>query len=167
MAFRDFGWVALRTDVWDAVGLVSYALLIALIESLLVFLLTALLGLLLPWNWLPEKRTALTGTLFLVLAAWSILSKAFTLFGSPIPAGVLVSLHAADHPLRLVWGFVFILVLLSAVLPALWIARSPRAQAGMLGFFESLMTLSSFYLLLDFLGLVMIAVRNISARAGI
>ncbi len=166
MAFRDFGWVALRTDVWDAVGLVSYALIIALVESLLVFIFTALLGLLPPWNWPVDKRTALIGALFLILSAWSILSKTFALYGNPIPSSVLDFIQAAGHPLRLVWGFVFILVLLSVSLPALWIARSPRAQAAMIGFFERLMILSSFYLLLDMAGIVMIVLRNIPPRHG-
>ena len=38
LAFRDFSWVTERTNSWDALGVVSYGLIFALIESVAVFL---------------------------------------------------------------------------------------------------------------------------------
>lgn len=166
MAFRDFGWVALRTDTWDALGLVAYALFVALLESTVVFLVTLLLGLLVPWNWPAEKRAALLGALVLLLSLWSVLAKLYSLYGLPIPAGVLLFLAQAGHPLRYVWGFVFLLVMASVLLPSLWIMRSARLQEGLSSVYDRLVTLSSLYLFLDLLALVIILIRNLHISRG-
>lgn len=166
MAFRDFGWVALRTDAWDALGLVAYALVIALLESAAVFFVTVLLGLLVPWSWPAEKRAALLGMLVLLISAWSVLAKLYSLYGLPIPASLQQFLVQAGHPLRYVWGFVFLLVAASILLPTIWIVRSARLQEGLLSVYERLVTLSSLYLFLDFLGLVVIATRNFLLMRG-
>ena len=44
MAFRDISWVAERTNLWDAIGVLGYGLVFALVESILIFLVLALLG---------------------------------------------------------------------------------------------------------------------------
>ncbi len=164
MAFRDFGWVALRTTAWDALGLVSYALLVALLESLAVFGVTLLAGLLLPWNWSPEKRFALLGMLFLVLAGWSILGKLMGMYGYPIPEGALRFLQGSGHPLRWVWGMILPLVVISILLPAAAFIRSRRFQASLPGLLDRLVLLSSLYVGLDVIGIVIIVLRNILPR---
>src|SRR5512146_2668540 len=51
LALRDVSWVADRTNAWDAVGVVSYGLLFALLESLLLFGVMVLLGYLVSGSW--------------------------------------------------------------------------------------------------------------------
>jgi hypothetical protein len=166
MAFRDFGWVALRTTAWDALGLVAYSLAVALMETVLVFAVLLLLGLLIPWSWPAGKRATLLGTLFLLLASWAIFSKLFGLYGSPIPEGVLQALRLGGHPLRMAWGVVFPLVAASIALPVIMFVRSRRFQESLPGVFDRLVVLSSFYIFLDFLGLLIILVRNFHAGRG-
>lgn len=157
MAFRDFGWVALRTVTWDGVGLVAYALAIALLESLFVFVVMLALGLLVPWSWTPERRAALLGTLYLLLAAWSVIGKLYGLYGSPVPAWLMGS----AHPLRLMWAFIVPAVTLSILLPALALLRSERPNKSLLEVFDRLALLSALYIILDVLGFVVILLRNI------
>src|SRR4026207_921538 len=74
LAFRDLAWLTDRTNSWDAIGVLSYGLLFALVESVILFLLVACLGLLLPRNWEPQRRTALLGIFALVLSLWAMAS---------------------------------------------------------------------------------------------
>lgn len=163
MAFRDFSWVALRTSAWDAIGLVSYALAVALLESLAVFGMLLLLGLLIPWRWPPEKRFAFLGMLFLLLAGWSILGKLMGMYGYPIPVGAQRSLQASGHPLRLVWSFVLPLVVISILLPAAAFLCSKRLQVSLPNVLDRLVLLSFFYVGLDLIGIVIIVLRNTPA----
>ncbi len=161
MAFRDFGWVALRTYTWDAFGLVSYAMVFALLESIGVFLLVMLAGLLIPSRWELDRKIAMLGTLFLVAASWSILSKIYTAFDSPIPVWLSNFMIADGHPLRILWGIAAALVLVSAVGPALLILKRESVTKGIVSVFERLVVLSSFYVFLDLIGIVIIVIRNL------
>src|SRR5512143_2388513 len=53
LAFRDLSWLTDRTNAWDAVGVLSYGLLFALVESVLLFGMVVLLGLIVPRRWEP------------------------------------------------------------------------------------------------------------------
>lgn len=67
LSFRDFSWVTERTNAWDAVGVVSYGLLFAFVESLIIFCIMALLGFLVSSKWDEPRRIALLSTLILLL----------------------------------------------------------------------------------------------------
>ena len=161
MAFRDFAWVAARTYPWDAVGLVAYALLVALLETLAAFLLVGLVGLILPRGWDLHKRLAMLGSMFWVVASWSILSKVYSAFGSPIPPRFLDFLSAVGHPLRILWGLAFALVAVSAGLPAWLILKRASAVQAISNIFDRITLLSGFYLILDLIGIIIIGIRNI------
>lgn len=161
MAFRDFAWVAARTYPWDAVGLVAYALLVALLETTAAFALVGLAGLILPRGWDLNRRLAMLGSMFWVVAAWSILSKIFTALDSPLPPWFFNFLGAFGHPLRILWGLAFALVAVSAVLPAWLILKRTSAVQAISNIFDRISLLSGFYLILDLIGIVIIGIRNI------
>lgn len=162
MAFRDFAWVAERTYLWDGIGLIAYALTFAFIETVGTFLIVVLAGLLVPRAWEADKRTALIGTLFLVLAAWSILYQVFLLFGSPVPAWGMEFLTRSEHPLRVIWGVALSAVAASVVLPAWSIVFRERAGKLAIDVFERIAVASSLYLVLDALGILVIVIRNLT-----
>jgi hypothetical protein len=166
-AFRDFGWVAARTRVWDAVGLAAYAMAFALLETTAVFLLVLLLGFLVPAKWKIGQRVALMGTLFLVVAAWAILAQLISEFLSPVSAWLIGPLAAAGHPLRTLWGAAFLLVTLTVLLPVLWILRAESSRKAILSAFDNLAILSSFYVILDVIGILVIIARNLMLMLGI
>ena len=161
MAFRDFGWVALRTNNWDAIGLVSYSLAFALLETTAVFLLVLLISLLVPLRWDRDKRLAMLGTQFLVVASWSILSKIYTAFDSPVPVWLSSFMIRDGHPLRILWEIAGVLVVVSAVAPALMILKRESVTRTVNSVFDRLVVLSSFYVFLDLIGIVIIVIRNL------
>lgn len=162
MAFRDFSWVAERTRVWDAVGLLAYALLIALLESVGVFLPVLFLAWLLPVRWHSGQRIALTGTLFLVVSVWAMLGQGYFLVQNPLPESLFNLLSASEHPMRILAAVILPLIALSAAIPAFLILKSRKFLEGVLQFFERLTLLSTFYLLLDVIGIVILVIRSLT-----
>lgn len=163
MAFRDFGWVAERTVVWDAIGLVSYSLVFALLETLLFFVFMLLLGLLILPKWGMEKKTNLLGTLGFYILTCSILAQAFFLLDSPIPGSVIDYLVQSAHPLRILWGVTFLMVGGLAFLFTILILRFENVNKSLMSVFERINLLSTLYLVFDLIGIVIIVVRNFFA----
>ena len=48
MVFQDFSMIGSRTNYWDAIGVMGYALSFALLESLIFFIFMLMLGLIMP-----------------------------------------------------------------------------------------------------------------------
>ena len=161
MALRDFGWVAARTYVWDAVGMVAYALVFALVETMGVFLIVILLGLLVPRRWEEELKLALIGTLFLIVAVWSILGQVYSLFGHPLPVWAIDYLVQSGHPFRIIWGATLLVVGFSVILPAYLILKLNKVKDLMVRMFDQITVLSAFYVLCDLVGIIIIVIRNI------
>ena len=97
LAFRDFSWVAERTNAWDAIGVAAYGMLFALFEGLVVFLVAVLLGFLVPRIW-NEKRIALLSVLVLITALWAMMGQLYFLWNIPFPEGLIRFLAGSDHP---------------------------------------------------------------------
>ncbi|HET6847017.1 MAG TPA: hypothetical protein VFH29_09295, partial [Anaerolineales bacterium] len=110
LAFNDLGWLTDRTNAWDAIGVLCYGLLFALIESAVLFLVFAILGFLLPRRWEPERRIAALGCLVLVLSLWAIISQWFFLAGIQVPDAIVRILIASGHPLWVIYGALLIIV---------------------------------------------------------
>jgi hypothetical protein len=167
MAFRDFSWVAARTYTWDAVGLLSYALVFALFETIGLFLPVLLLGFLVPVRWKMDKRVALIGTLFLILACWAIVAQLISSNGESVAAALSGPIAQVAHPLRVLWAIAFLLVSLSVISPVLLIARLETPGTAISAAFERLAVLSAFYVSLDAIAMVIIVIRNLLLRMGV
>jgi len=126
MGFRDFSWVALRTNVWDALGLLSYSLAFALVETTGIFLFLMVCGLLIPNRIEAEKRLALIGTAFLVVAMWSIGGQVYSWMRYALPVWLFDFLSRTHHPFRFLWGIVFSLVTVSVSVPLVLITRQEK-----------------------------------------
>ncbi len=161
-ALRDFSWVAERTRVWDAVGLISYALIYALMETIGVFIVLCILGLLTPKRWNAESRALLLGTLFLVASTWVILGQLYSFGGGTLPASLLDLLVQTGHPLRIVWGVLLPLIFLSAAIPSIAVVTRDRVKDAFASVVERISVLSSFYLFLDIVGIIIIFIRSIT-----
>jgi hypothetical protein len=161
LAFRDFSWVTERTNSWDAIGVVSYGLIFALIESVLVFLVAAVLGVLVSRKWAEERRVALVGILVFITSLWAMLGYLFFVLNISIPAETVLFFRGLAHPLRVLYGISLSLVAITVALPAYFVLRSEKFLQGVTGFFERISTLTLFYLFFDFIGLVIVIVRNV------
>ena len=92
LIFRDFSWVAERTNSWDAIGVGSYGLMIAAIESVVVFLILLLLGLLVSKKWDEKQRISLLGFIILMVSVWMILGQLFYLTEYSLPENIQILL---------------------------------------------------------------------------
>ncbi len=160
MAFRDFGWVSERTTVWDGLGLISYAMVFAFFETLGVFLIVILIGFFLPRTWEMDKRLALLGTSFLVVALWTILGQIFSWARYPVPAWAASFMVSTHHILRILWGGVFGLTFISAVIPIFLVVKREKLNAKIVDVFDRISLLSALYVFFDVIGIVIIAIRN-------
>lgn len=159
--FRDFSWISERTDSWDAIGVGSYGLLVALVESFLVFVLAYGASYILPKSWPEKQRIILIGVLTFLVAAWAIVGQLYFLFEVRFPNNLIRSIAQNSHPLWILYSGVLGLVGLTALVPVIFIMKSNRLQNCILEFFERLTTLAALYLLMDLSGFIIVIVRNI------
>lgn len=162
MAFRDISWLSERTNTWDAIGVISYGMLIAFVESVFVFFVAALVGFITPANWSSERRTTFLSLLILLLSLWAMVSQLLFLWNMNLPDAAVQFLRNSDHPLRILYAGSLAVVGLSIVLPVYSFIRSERAIPFIKELMDRLSTLTAFYLVLDLLGVVVIVLRNLS-----
>jgi hypothetical protein len=161
LAFRDVSWVAERSNMWDAIGVVSYGLIFAFVESLIIFLIAVLLGFLVSKHWDADRRVVLVSILVLIDALWSMFCQYYFLGGLSIPANLNRYLVQTGHPVRILYTFIVPVVSLSALIPAYLILKSEKAFQFFRGLVDRLTLLTLFYLFLDVIGLIIVIVRNI------
>ena len=161
LIFRDISWVAERTNMWDAIGVASYGLLNAFIESLFFFITLAFLGLLISTKWHEDRRIALLSVFALITAFWAIEGQAYFIWGSYIPEQILRYIAASDHPLRLLYAGVLFIVVPTIIIPVYLALKSDRFLNLMQGLTERLSLLTMLYLFFDFLALIVTIIRNI------
>ncbi len=161
LAFRDLSWLTDRTNAWDAVGVLCYGLVFAFVESVLVFVLASLVGLLTPGRWDPKRRIGVLSALVLVLSLWAIVGQLFFLTNFQIPGAIIAFLVRSQHPLRVIYVILPAVVLASFLVPVFLIVRSKRGTQGMSALIERLGLLSTFYLVFDVAALVIVVIRNL------
>lgn len=161
LAFRDVSWLIVRTNLWDAISVVSYGLVFALLESIVFFGVLLLLGVLVPRQWSVDKQVAFLTVLVLVLSMWAMVDQLFFLLNMLVPSGVIDFLVHTTHPLRIMYIFAIIVVTLSYLFPILWLERFAYAVRMVKGFIERFSVLVFFFLLLDMAGLIIVLIRNI------
>ena len=160
LAFRDISWVSERTNMWDAIGVVSYGLLFAFIESLLLFFVVALIGAFVSRFWNNDRLLVLLSVLVLVVAIWSMLSQIYFLADLPFLTKWNQFLAHSNHPARIKYAILIPLMSLSVLLPAWLIIKSEKGLAFFHGLIERVTLLTIFYLVFDIIGLIIIIVRN-------
>ena len=161
LAFRDISWVTERTNVWDGIGVVAYGMLVAFLESVVIFLVLALLGLLTPRQWESDRRVAFLSFLILITSVWAMISQLLFLWNISLPAWAIDFLRQSHHPVRIVYGTILMVVTPTVLLPAYSFLRTKRAVTVMQDLIERFSLLAMFYLLLDLLGVFIIVIRNL------
>jgi hypothetical protein len=161
LILMDLSWVAERTNSWDAVGVASYGLMFILIESLAVFGIVLLVGLVLPSGWSQAKRITLLGVLILAISIWAILGQLYFLWELSLGLSVIRWIASFSRPLWLVYGGLLVIVSPTVALPA-WVAfRSEKFQQGFLALLDRLSILMGLYIFLDLASIVIVIIRNL------
>ena len=164
LIFNDVAWVAKRTNAWDAVGVASYGLVFAFIESVIIFLIATLLGFLISKKWDEKRRVALMSALVLILSLWAIAGQGYFLLNVslPLPAGWILSIGRMGHPVRFLSAVVLIFVSLTMLLPTYLILKSEKTLRFVIDAIERISLLAMFYLFFDLIGLLVLIIRNLA-----
>ncbi len=133
----------------------------AFIESMIVFGVAGLLGLLVSTKWNEERRVALLGILVLIMALWAMDGQAYFVWGSYVPEQALWYIASLEHPFRFLFGTVLAVVFLTTAIPAWLVLRSDRFFHLVEGLMERLSLLTVFYLFFDVVGLIIVVIRNV------
>jgi hypothetical protein len=161
LALRDFSWVSERTNSWDAVGVLSYGLIFAFIESAIVFLVTILLGFLVSKKWEEDRRNALLGNLVLITSLWAMASYLYFILQVTLPEQTIALFVNLNHPLRFLYAISLPVIGVTVAIPTYFILRSEKFLQFIKGLFERLNVLTQVYLFFDFIGLIIVIVRNV------
>jgi hypothetical protein len=161
LVFRDISWLAERTNAWDAIGVASYGMIFAFIESVVIFLVVALLGLLTPTQWETDRRTAFLSLLILITAIWGMIGQLLFLWNIFLPPQAIQFLRGSSHPLRIIYMVSLLIVTPTVLLPIYAFFRSNKAVRFMQNLIERLSLLTMFYLFFDLLALMIVIIRNI------
>jgi hypothetical protein len=161
LAFQDISWLTERTNVRDAIGVVSYGMVFALVESVGIFLVLALVGLITPWRWESDRRTAFLAFLVLITSVWAMIGQLLFLWNVSLPEAAIEFLRRSDHPLRITYAVCLMVITPTVLLPAYSFLRTNKAVTVMQNLMERLSLLSMFYLVFDLFGIIIIVFRNL------
>lgn len=161
MFLRDFDWISERTNSWDAVGVGGYALLLALLESFAVFVIFFILSFLVHKTWKPDTRVAVMSALIFVVSLWAVFTQGFFLLGGALPESIFQFLVNSGHPFRYLYGTIWAAVILTVAVPVYLLLRSDKLVKGTLAVIERIVLLSGLYLFFDFIGIVIVIIRNV------
>ena len=169
IALRDIEAVVRLTNAWEGISEIAYVLMFALLESVILFIIFYILGLLLPKKWKEGKRVLLLGVLSFIVTIWGIIKQINFELLSPkqkyLAKGVFVILlERSAHPLRngaFVLLTLFLIVIASVVVPVIIINKSTKSYHFLSKISDNIAQLSMIYIILDLLGLVIILFRNV------
>lgn len=161
LSFRDVSWLTARTSLWDTVGVISYGLVFALFESLLLFTLALIAGFLVSLKWDANKRVALIGILFMIVGIWSAISQLFSIFTWSLPIGMVNLITHSGHPVRNLYSLLLIFVVPSLIIPTYAILQSSKAYSVFADVIDRLSLLTIVYLAFDVLAFGVVILRNI------
>ena len=139
-------WI-LRLTIWDLVGVVAYSLVFALVESILVFLVVLLLGIITPTRLIQGKFVALSTVLVFLTSLWFIVLH----YNNQI-----IEMRQVI-PLAL-WVISYMLVLLLAFY---LIQRKQKVEELLNNFVKRVAVLSFAYFLMDVVSIVLVGIRNL------
>ena len=162
LVFRDMSWIIKRTNVWDAIGNGSYAMIYAFIESLVIFCVLTLLGLITPKQWDVNKRVAFMTVLLFTTAIWGMVSQLLYIWNIWLPAPMVQFIADTGRPVVMLYILSLAIVVPTVALPVYIFVKSKKALPSTLDLMDRLSTLSMLYLFFDLIGLVIVIIRNIS-----
>ncbi len=137
-------WI-LRLTLWDLLGVISYDLLFALVETVIVFVGLVLLAAVLPPKWMSRRMVVVSAVILFVLSLW----VAFLHYNSQlIERRQIVALA--------LWGISLVAVLAGL----LWtILQRPAIEKKVKSFVQQLANLSFLYLFFDVIAIIIVLIR--------
>lgn len=157
--FWDFSWIQERSGTWNAIGVGAYALVIALLESVIVLGVALFLGFLVPKVWSPKVRTSVLALTILLISFWAILGQLYYI-NAPNLTWLVMPLTSSARPLPMLYVFLGGIVAISVVIPIWLVLNSNKFRQGLDAVLERVSLLMVFYLLFDVIAIIIVAWRN-------
>ena len=161
LAFRDFDWISARTNSWDAIGVVAYGLMAALLESLIIFSVMTLLGFLVSPKWEEKRRITLMSAIVILLSLWSVFNQSYFLNTWQIPAWIINLSIQTGRPLVILYALAFFTTTSSFAILVYLILRSHKTMEILQEGIERLSLLMMLYLVFDAAALILVVIRNL------
>jgi hypothetical protein len=139
-------WLAFL-DFWSIVGILAYALVASLLESVVLLLFVLALAIVLPRKWLRDRFATQGALIVLVLAFWLGLVQWLSSMRLWSDAQIVLGL---------------VLVVATMVVASILAVRSPRLGAAVRSLAERSTILLYLYLPLGVLSLVIVLIRNVT-----
>lgn len=147
--FRELPSYIMRLSTWDILGIFSYVLLIALTDALLLTLVLIIITIFLPLGMLQERFVS-TATVLGYMAVIAFLP--FVLQNGYS----MIALYASKSWF---WGLWFIVIVAVSVFLLFLNVRSSRFRQTVLAFVDKVAVLSTVYLFVSAVGIVVILAR--------
>ena len=159
---NDISWVAERTNVWDAIGVAGYGIVFSGLESLLIWLIVVVIGLVFLRKWAKNKRGALLCSLIFAIMSGAIIGQ--TLFFVKPLSSIKIGgfLTSRQNPRLLINGVLGLMIGSGTLVLAYFAVYSEKFQSGLFKILDRLSPLMGFYLFLDLLGVIIVIIRNIT-----
>jgi hypothetical protein len=161
LIFNDMEWIAERSNFLDSIGVASYGLIFAFVESLLLFLAAALLGFLVSTKWSGERRVGLMSVLATILALWAMAGQLYFFLNTPFPESWIAFFASFGRPLRFLYAAAFAVVLPTVAVPTWLILKFEKPLKFVTAALEKISLLTSLYLFFDLIGFVVLVFRNL------
>lgn len=161
LVLRDFEWVYDQQGISILIGYAAYSLLFAFAESFLFLVFLFLLSHLLPKQWSGRKSLTILSQGALAITLWAIANQVFFLLLESPPEFLSWILLRVQFRQTLGFTILIILILTSIILPLILVVRSKKYENGVIAIIERISLLSSLYLVLDFISLIIVIFRNI------
>ncbi|MBN8581876.1 MAG: hypothetical protein J0L96_14500 [Anaerolineae bacterium] len=160
LAFRDFDWISARTNSWDAIGVVAYGLIAAILESLLLFIVVTLFGFLISNKWEEKRRITFMSAMIIILSLWSIFNQSYFLNEWELPVWLTQLIIQTGRPLVMLYILGILITIASFSIPAYLILNSNKTMQILQEVIDRLSLLMMLYLVFDAAALIMIVIRN-------
>ena len=140
-------WI-LRLSTWELVGVVSYTLVFAFVESLIILFVFVLIAAILPERFFRQKFVSIS-VIFIVLAAiW------------------VIPIHLYEDTIRS-WGMLgavgfLSLVLISFIAAYAFVFRSSKFEESILSVAQRVTVLAVLYVLVDLAAFMVLVSRNVT-----
>lgn len=145
---------------WDTLGILAYQLAFALLESILLCVLLTLIAFILPASWFSNRyKSQSTGAIllmvFLLIVLQMLIIYAFNNAATSQDGSLLSEKTLFSF---IIWGFCFFFFFL---VTQYWLAVSEGLQKKISEAADRFMVASAFFLILDFLGALVVFSRNL------
>lgn len=139
-------WI-LRLNSWELAGVISYALVFALIESLIILIILVLIAAILPERWFRQRFVAISSLFVFLAAIW------------------VIPIHLFENSISS-WGFPGVVLMISLAIVSFiavnfLVIRSTKFENSVVSVMQRITVLAILYVIIDLIAFMIVLGRNV------